>query len=209
MHIHVVDDHPLFRAAVCSVLATLPGPLQISESATCGEALALLNTGVQLSLLLLDLGLPDIGGIAALERLRQASPATPIIVLSASDSHGTIQQTIAAGAMGFIPKSTASELVIAAINVVLAGGVYLPGQVSGTGTSTGQPSPAGRTEVLTPREQEVLFLVAEGLSNKQIGDRLTMAENTVRVHVTSILRKCSARNRTEACHKAVHMGFLN
>jgi len=207
MYIHVVDDHPLFRAALCSVLATLPAPLEVSESSTCGEALSFLDTGREISLLLLDIGLPDIAGVEAVERLRRASPASPIVVVSANDSQATIDQAMAAGAMGFIPKSTASELVIAAINVVLAGGVYLPEPGRGLATEAAPRETPGR-EILTPREGQVLSLVAEGLSNKQIADRLTMAENTVRVHVTSILRKCSARNRTEACHNAAQMGLL-
>lgn len=208
MHIHVVDDHPLFRAALCSVISTLPGPPEISESSTCGEALSFLENGIEISLLLLDIGLPDITGVEAVKQLRQASPESPIIVVSASDSQATIVEVMAAGAMGFIPKSTASELVIAAINVVLAGGVYVPEQGRGMG-NCGASRQTGRVEILTPRERQVLSLVAKGLSNKQIADRLKMAENTVRVHVTAILRKCSARNRTEACHNAAQMGLFD
>ena len=141
--------------------------------------------------------------------LREASPATPIIVVSASEDIEKIDLSIEQGAKGFIPKSADSTLILSAITLVMAGGVYLPPRVTGqTGSNadTGAQTEAGN---LTPREQEVLVYLAQGMSNKRIAELLEMAENTVRVHVASILKRLNVHNRTEAGYKAVRLGLVS
>lgn len=209
MHILIIDDHPLFRTGIVSVLNRLPRPVEITECESCESALKVIGMESEISLILLDLALAGMDGIRGLAVLREASPATPIIVVSASEDIEKIDLSIEQGAKGFIPKSADSTLILSAITLVMAGGVYLPPRVTGqTGSNadTGAQTEAGN---LTPREQEVLVYLAQGMSNKRIAELLEMAENTVRVHVASILKRLNVHNRTEAGYKAVRLGLVS
>jgi DNA-binding NarL/FixJ family response regulator len=160
----------------------------------------------------LDLNLPGMDGLHGLARLREASPATPVAILSATDDREHVHQALALGAAGYIPKSAGSDVILNAIRLVLAGGVYLP--VSLVQPDSAEPSEIelnGSSDVshgLTPRQHEVLELLTQGLSNKQIARRLGVAENTVRVHVAAILRLLGASNRTEAGYRALRLGLV-
>jgi DNA-binding NarL/FixJ family response regulator len=163
-------------------------------------------------LVVLDLNLPGMDGLHGLARLREASPATPVAILSATDDREHVHQALALGAAGYIPKSAGSDVILNAIRLVLAGGVYLP--VSLVQPDSAEPPETelnGSSDVshgLTPRQHEVLELLTQGLSNKQIARRLDVAENTVRVHVAAILRLLGASNRTEAGYRALRLGLV-
>jgi DNA-binding NarL/FixJ family response regulator len=204
MHILLIDDHPLFRSGISGVISELGETVQITEVSSCEEALGAVDVDSGFALILLDLNLPGMDGMTGLSKLRDATPATPIVVLSASENTAKIKQAMSAGAKGYIPKSAGREIILNALRLVLSGGVYLPVNVIGeTPPSTG----ADAESQLTPRQREVLRWVVRGKSNKEIASLLGMSENTVRVHVAAILKYLDVKNRTEAGFAAAHRGL--
>lgn len=203
MRILVVDDHPLFRSGIAGVIAELAAAVETTEASSCEKALGLLAAGREFALILLDLNLPGMDGMTGLARLRDAAPATPVVVLSATEDSRKIKQAIAAGAKGYVPKSAGRDILLNALRLVLSGGVYLPINIMES------PAPAATAaEQLTPRQREVLQWLVRGKSNKEIADLLGMAENTVRVHVAAIFRYLDVKNRTQAGYAATRRGLL-
>lgn len=198
MKVLLIDDHPLFRQGLRTLLLPLDAELEIDEAGACAEALERLATAVY-DLVLLDLKLPGQSGLDALEALREAAPAAPIVVLSGEDDPRTIRGAIDRGAMGFIPKSSTQELLIQALRLVLAKGIYLP-PAALDGMDADLPS-------LTPRQLEVLRCVIQGLPNKVIARVLDISDWTVKQHVSEVLHRLGARNRTEAVYAAAKSGL--
>lgn len=216
MKILSVDDHPLFREAVKGVLEQLSSSdAQIVEAASCEEALDLCLTHTELDLIVLDFELPGIDGLSGLCQLRDCQPATPIVMISAVEDRNTIMQAIEQGAKGFIPKSSSADVMLSALRLVLSGGVYLPMAVMDVASSiqetnqitSSQNSTTGNFK-LTPKQMDVLQVLAKGKSNREIANHLGMAENTVRVHVRAILSFLGVSNRTEAGYAASQNGLL-
>lgn len=202
MHVLLIDDHPLFRSGIGAVVDELCAGARTTEASSCEEALVLIAAGAEFGLILLDLNLPAMDGMTGLTRLRDATPATPVVVLSASEDVRKIKHALNAGAKGYIPKSAGRELILNALRLVLAGGIYVPVNLI-------SPQPAAADDgQLTPRQRDVLRWLVRGKSNKEIADVLGMAENTVRVHVAAILRYLGVRNRTEAGFAATRRGLI-
>ncbi len=208
MKILLVDDHPLFIEGISGVLHRLDQQAEITTSGSCEEALEISQDDDDYDLVLLDLNLPGMSGLDGLQLLRHQLPATPIVLLSASEDRKKVLSAIELGAKGYIPKSSPSDIIINALQLVLSGGVYLPMAVLDTVNDTQQKSTNSDGHTLTPRQIEVLKLLADGFSNKAIGNQLAMAENTVRVHVSAILKFLEVKNRTEAGVAAVKMGIM-
>ena len=211
MKILIVDDHPLIREALRHVLAALDDKFDLLEAEDGATAFAALDAHPELDLVLLDLALPDIDGFDALAQLRERHPGVPIVVLSASDQAETVMRAIDAGAMGFIPKTSSNQLLLNALRQVLSGRVYLPADVlhrhQGTPEHTLQLAAAARRsgEALAPRDigltarqADVLALLVQGQPNKLICRGLDLAEGTVKIHVTAILKALNVSNRTQA-----------
>lgn len=207
----IVDDHPLIREALRHVLTVLDAGISLIEAQNFAETLAAAGENPDLDLILFDLGLPDVDGIDALAELRKRHPGTPVVVLSATEQPATVTRAIDAGAMGYIPKTTSSQLLLNALRLVLAGGVYLPVEV--LHQHEGAPEPALRLAAeasrggnmllpqeigLTARQAGVLALLVQGKSNKLIARGLGLAEGTVKIHVTAILKALNVSNRTQA-----------
>lgn len=206
MKVLVVDDHPLIQTGVKSMLSRHDGTCQIVEAPDCASAIALLGGEKTPDLILLDLNLPDCSGLAALDAIRAAAPATPVVVLSGEDNRNTILDALNRGAMGFIPKTMNPDLVWSALGVVLAGGVYVPhnvvaGQRSSTPGNNGQASENASTLAslgLTERQIETLHMLVRGLPNKTIARNLGISEATVKVYVSAALRAMNVTSRTQA-----------
>lgn len=206
MKLLLVDDHALFREGLKSILPQLSDELQLLEAASCGEGLRVLAENPGPDLLLLDLGLNDgTDRLSCLRRFREADSTLPIVVVSAHESRETIRGAMSAGANGYVPKSSSSVVVVQALRLVLAGGIYLPPALMDNFEP--EPNPAG--DALTPRQREVLELLARGLPNKSIARQLDMAEGTVRIHVAAIIKRLDASNRTEAVSKAFRLGYVS
>jgi DNA-binding NarL/FixJ family response regulator len=207
MKILLVDDHALFRDGIALVLERLGAPLELLEAGGGAEARACVALHRDLDLVLLDVALPDEDGLETLRALRQTAPEVPVVVLSALDGHAGISRALALGAQGYIPKSTSSDVMLGAVRLVLSGGLYLPPTLLDPEVTT--PAAASAGVPLTVRQAEVLQLVTQGLPNKEIGVRLGIAESTVRVHVTALLKLLGVGNRTEASYEARRRGWVS
>jgi DNA-binding NarL/FixJ family response regulator len=208
MNILIIDDHPLFRAGIATVVESLGEAARLIESNSCEEALDWIAGNAEPDLILLDLSLPGMDGMSGLARLRDAVPAVPVVVLSANEESAKIRRAFAGGAMGYIPKSAGSDVILHALRLVLAGGMYVPANVVTRPATQSRHAQDLESTALTDRQQEVLNLLSQGLSNKEIAARLALAENTVRVHVAAILRLLGVKNRTEAGYQAVSRGLV-
>jgi DNA-binding NarL/FixJ family response regulator len=213
----VVDDHPLIREALRQVLQALDQHLDMLEAQSCEEALELTRGHPDISLILLDLALPGQDGFETLRRLRDEFPGIPVVVLSASDQPDTVMRAIDGGAMGYIPKTSSSQLLLNALRLVLSGAIYLPLEVlrkeQGIAPAA-PPAPASPADLrdpsaigLTARQAQVLALLVQGKPNKLICRDLNLAEGTVKIHVTAILKALGVTNRTQAVIAVSKLGL--
>lgn len=209
LRILIIDDHSLVRSGIQLLLAGLDGPLEFFEAGSCEEGLQRLPTIESLDLILLDLSLPGTSGLAGIPMFRQQRPTIPIIMLSASESETDIRDALNAGARGFVPKSAINDVILSAIRLVLAGGVYIPPSLALADKEETSGLTLPRRPVhLTPRQLAVLELLAQGKPNKVISRTLNMAESTVRVHSTAIFKALEVSNRTEAALVADRLGLI-
>ena len=200
----VVDDHPLTRDALASLL-TQGGFEVVGEAADGVEALDL-ALELQPDLVLLDLSMPGLDGLAALPRLRAAAPGCEVVVLTASGTEENLLAAIRAGAAGYLLKSEPPERIVSFLRGVANGEAALSGEVARrlldqvrAGGRLGGGVPEGADSgLLSKREGEVARLIADGLTNKEIGGRLFISEHTVRSHVKSLLRKLGVSSRRDA-----------
>lgn len=212
MTIILADDHTLFRNGLALLLKQFSPRVEILEAGSLGEVLDLAGRCPEAELLLLDLNMPGMNGAASVEAIRAAHPLLPVVALSASDGRSTVEAVITAGASGFIPKSSSSAVMQSAIQLVLAGGVYLPPQLLALEATNGRGGGARGTVGsvnLTERQMEVLRLLSNGLSNKQICRELGLGEGTIKVHIAAIFRLLHVGNRTEAANAARHAGLID
>jgi DNA-binding NarL/FixJ family response regulator len=213
MKLLVVDDHPLFREGLRSVLDALGSDVKVTEARDFSEALTALQPGADFDLILLDLRIPGMDDISGIEQLRDRAPDVPVVVVSALEDRRVVAEAFQHGAIGYIPKTSNSEVMINALKLVLAGGKYLPPIMAGaydTGLGTGSGDGAKGSDMprLTRRQRDVLALIGHGKSNKEIADTLGLAEGTVKIHVTAILKALKASNRTQAAIAAANMGLV-
>ncbi len=200
MKILVADDHALFREGLRYVLAQLGDEVEMLEAKDCAEALALIGNRSDLDLVLLDLAMPGMDGLAGLRALRARHPSVPVVILAASEEPTDVRQALDGGAMGFIPKSSTSKVMLSALRLVLSGGVYLPPAFLERFQTGRAPIAAPSLEALglTPRQHDVLRMLGRGQSNKEIARVLGLAEGTVKLHISAILRGLGVDNRTRA-----------
>ena len=205
MKMLLADDHPLFREGVKPVLHKLDPDLDLIEAIDYPSAFAAMHRAGEVDLALIDLHMPGMSGMDGVIRFRAAFPEIPLVVLSASELAEDIHRLLAAGALGYVTKSSPSEVILGALRLVLAGGVYIPPSVLEQ-HSGGDPDPA-RPGPLTARQVEVLRELAKGQSNKQIAKALAVTEGTVKIHLAAIFRILKVNNRTEAVLVAQKMGL--
>jgi DNA-binding NarL/FixJ family response regulator len=214
MKILLIDDHALFREGLKFLLRSLDAALEVDEAGNCAKALEH-AAARSYDLVLLDLKMPGVEGLDALAALREAIPGVPLVVISGEDNPGVVRAAIERGAMGFIPKSSTPEVLVQALRLVLAHGVYLPPTVlDAAAVTTPAPAvdsqgPAGQATSLglTVRQVDVLRCVIQGKPNKIIARELDISEGTVKAHLSSVLRAFGVRNRTEAVYAAAKLGL--
>ena len=192
----IADDHPLFRAALAFGLRELFPQAQIIEAASFAPLESAVAQEAELDLVLLDLNIPGAQGLSALIYLRGERPATPVLVVSADDQPRTVRRVQQFGAAGFISKSAPMPVLQEAVRAVMAGDEWFPSEKAQKNEEDARL--AARLAHLTTQQFRVLMCVADGLANKQIAFQLGMAENTVKVHLTAILRKLDCNTRTQA-----------
>jgi DNA-binding NarL/FixJ family response regulator len=229
MKVLLVDDHALFREGLALLLRPLAAGLVTREVGSCEEALQDLQDRGPVDLVLMDLGLPGMPGLQGIAHLRLQWPAMPVVALSSADDRDTVLQAVDAGAMGFIPKSAPSAVLIAALQLILARGIYLPPSAFlGAARSTPPPPPhaapgstvaeatapfppSGGKRVadlgLSPRQSEVLYLILQGKPAKLIERELVLSAGTVKAHTSAVLRALNVTTRTQAVVAAGRMGL--
>jgi len=197
----IADDHPIFRQAISQALQHACGDpeCEILEAQDFDALDALLAENSDHDLVLLDLFMPGVEGFSGLLYLGKAYPDLPVVMVSANEDPTVIQRAIDYGASGYIPKSSSVAEIMDAISTVLQGDVWMPEQAhKATGISSAEAEAVERLHQLTPQQFRVLNMVCRGLANKNIADQLELAEATVKVHVTAIMRKLGVSNRTQA-----------
>jgi DNA-binding NarL/FixJ family response regulator len=203
MKLLIVDDHPVFRQGFVA-LVTQEWPDAAVEQAHDGaQALRMLAAHRDLDIVVLDLLMPGTLGLDLIGRIGAERPDLPVLVLSTLESEADIRRALARGASGYVPKSAAPSTLVSAIKLVLTGEIYVPPLV------LGQAPPAQSADRrLTPRQMDVLRLLAEGYSNKRIATTLGLSEKTVKTHLASIFRLLDADSRTHAIAAARHQSLL-
>jgi DNA-binding NarL/FixJ family response regulator len=214
MKILVVDDHSLITDALSVLFLDLDPAAEVLTTRTAEGGMDLLEKNPDLDLVVLDLGMPGVSGTSLLESMDAHSPEMKILVLSGQQDPRNVMRVLQLGAAGFVPKSMASDTLLAAVKFVLSGGVYIPAdlleevnRVAMIGTPE-RPREVGATRVeLTERQEQVLHLLARGAPIKIICRELGLSEGTVKTHVTAIYRAFNASNRTEALLAARRHGY--
>ena len=214
MKLLLVDDHALFREGMELVLRHLDSRVDVFHAMNLDEALQAIARVPALDLVLLDLHLPGVVGLDALLRLRTMAESTPVVVLSGSEDVQMVWRAIDAGAMGYIQKQSDSRTMMAALRVILLGGVYLPPVCLTEQGRRGAPALAGlsarerlRALGISDRQGEIMARVVRGHSNKTIARELGIAESTVKTHVASVFHTLSVHSRTEAVYAIAQLGL--
>ena len=205
----VADDDPLVRTGLRTLLSAQPGIDPVAEAADGAEVLPLVRRWAP-DVVLMDVRMPGMDGIEATRRLREALPEPPkVIVITTFENDEYVYGALRAGASGFLLKRSDIAQIADAIRIVAQGdGLLFPEAIRALAASCAPPGNAHGPIALTRREQEVLRLVAEGLSNREIAARLFLGLETVKTHVRSVLTKLGAANRTEAVIMAYESGFV-
>lgn len=213
MKVLLVDDHPLILAALQGMIRGLDGEVSVLGVETAEQARAALRADPGFDLVLLDLALGEVDGFEVLTEFRRSWPAVPVVVVSASERSSDVIRAIDLGAMGFVPKRSANDVLLEALRLVMSGGLYVPPAMIGVDGGGGasrrrigdfaQAEPHQQTVSLesvglTPRQNEVLSLLLQGLPNKLIARQLQVSVETVKDHVAAVLRALNVSSRTQA-----------
>jgi DNA-binding NarL/FixJ family response regulator len=215
LNVLIVDDHPLMRGALRNHVEQLSATPSIEQAGSLVEACRILESSGRRDLILLDLNLPDSSGLHALETLHDRFPQVPVVVVSELLDRAAMLRCIEGGAVGYVPKTATSDLFVGALRKVLDGGTYVPSDARSADGQNWASRPAPRPTPgadqkllgLTERQNDVLQLILRGLPNKLICRQLQLAEGTVKVHVSAVLRALGVRNRTQAVLAASRLGL--
>ncbi|MEM9060984.1 MAG: response regulator transcription factor [Pseudomonadota bacterium] len=198
----VIDDHPLFCDALSMTLRSFRDDTQVATANSLEQGLSVIDEGISPDIVLLDLNLPDVDGVDGLLRLRRRLNDTPIVVLSSYDDDAVVTRVLKAGAVGFVSKKSGGSELEAALRKIWDGETCVPKgyRPVANGHASEAPSEDGvaKMDLLTPQQRRILMLVSEGRLNKQIAGDLSIAETTVKAHITVILRKLGVQSRTQA-----------
>lgn len=198
----IVDDHPLYSDALESALEMMFSGCDIRKAQTLNAALETAAAGFDPDLVMFDLKLPDVTGVSGFKTLRNRLPNSRILVISSLASVELVQSLLAEGAAGFLPKDTSASQLRAVLAKIAAGGTFVPKDFRKAETSDADELSAEfdhpKLAELTPQQQRIMRLICKGKPNKEIAYELSLAEATVKAHITALLRRLGARNRTEA-----------
>jgi DNA-binding NarL/FixJ family response regulator len=215
----IADDHPLFRDGLSRLVTELDSEIELVETGDFPDAVKAAREEGPFDLVLTDLRMPGMDEFVGVRALREAAPSVPIVVVSGFETRANLERALAVGAQGFLPKSSPPPVMLNALRLVLLGEIYVPPSLfSSEGRTTGAVSASlesarstigaqANIEMLTQRQLGVLALIGQGLSNRNIADRLTISEGTVKVHVGAILKTLGVSNRTQAALLATELGI--
>lgn len=220
MKILIADDHELFLKGLEIILTDFNPSAELIKAKNYIELLDVVKNESGFDLILTDLAMPGGIWLDALKEIHDKLPETPIIILSAVFEKEIVQKTLDLGAAGYIPKTSSNAVILSAVNLVLSGGVYIPPELLKSSTESSldelkkidelnhNADLSEKIRILSPRQLDVLKLIAEGKSNKQIAYELGLTEGTVKLHVTAILKLLNVYNRTGAVAQATTLGLL-
>jgi two-component system, NarL family, nitrate/nitrite response regulator NarL len=212
MKLLVIDDQAIVRQGIAALLTHDDPATVVLQAGDSAQGLDLAAQHADLDAVFLDLAMPGMGGMAAIAEFGRRRPDVPVIVLTASDDPQKARLAFEYGALGYVSKSASAQTLLAALRLVLNGETYVPALVlraESTGEAeTAEAAPRAADGRLTDRQAEVLGCMSLGLSNKDIGRRLGLAEKTVKAHVTGVLRGLGAANRAEAVRLARVGGLI-
>ncbi len=213
----IIDGHPLVNEVLGSVVRSVMTDVKVRTASNLEGAVAMLRDDSKLDLVLLDLDLPGCAGIEALTRFRATFPAVQVVVISADDRRATILAAFRGGAIGYLPKTLTRKVIGAAMQVIAAGGFYVPYEAlgdmcnghaaGGNGSATSNGATTAVKLGLTQRQYEVLQLIHRGYNNRRIARHLDISEGTVKQHVHAMLGTLGVSSRTEAIAAASRLGF--
>ena len=229
MKILIADDHELFLNGLSFILKENINSPELLSANSYTEVFDIIKQHNDIDLIITDLAMPGSDWLSAISKIHKLQPDTPIIIISAVFGKEILQQTLDIGVSGYIPKTSSNNLIISAINLVLAGGIYIPHDLLHSSTSntiektnnidiltplknletTTQQPQNSNNKKLTARQVDIIKCIAEGLSNKQIAHKLNLTEGTIKVHITIILKILNVKNRTSALIEATKMGYLS
>lgn len=201
MRILVIEDHALVREGLMLALKALEekdSPVEILGARDADDATRILDANDDFDLLLLDLMLPGTGGMAFLGVIRKRHPHIPVVILSAMDDADTVMKAIRQGAAGFVSKASPTDTLLGALREVLAGEIWLPPEYRELGGRRRRAKTVAERFGLTKSQARVLELLAEGKTNREIGELLNVTEGTVKIHVSAIFKALGVGNRSQA-----------
>jgi DNA-binding NarL/FixJ family response regulator len=208
----LVDDHAMFRQGLKFLLSDLDQSLHFSEAGSCDQAISIYHEA-PVDLILLDLNMPGSDGLGALRQITSTAQGVPTVVLSGENDPGIIRAAIERGASGFVPKASSSEILVAALRLILAGGIYLPPNALNSvadeyvDTDHGAGNNSALSDLLSERQVAVLLKAIRGQPNKVIAIDLGIAEGTVKSHLSAAFKVLGVHNRTEAVFAAARWGL--
>lgn len=205
LKILLIEDHELFRAGIKLLLGDLAEHLAFREASSCEAALELADMEAT-DIVLLDFHLPGMDGLKAIDAVRSRFEHARIVVLSADEDPALIRRAIDAGAAGFVPKTSTHAVMLAALRLVLAGGVYLPPHAMTAAIGADARELPALIGTMTARQTDTLRLAMQGKANKLIARELEISEATVKAHLSAAFRTLGVRNRTEAVFAAANLG---
>jgi DNA-binding NarL/FixJ family response regulator len=212
MKLLIVDDHSVLREGLAALLKLLGSDILVVQSRNAEEGLAALSANSDLDVIVLDLVMPGTSGLEALSLFRRQRPDIPIVVLSSSEEPKDVRSALAAGAMGYVPKSANHNVLLSAIKLAMNGEFYIPPLILEQGSMSqvdaGIRTSSGNDTRLTERQIEVLSLLSQGKPNKSIATALGLSEKTVKTHITAIFKALNVVNRTQAAAAARLAGLI-
>ncbi len=219
--IFVVDDHPLLRQGISQALELEEDLCVVGEAATGEKAVEQLEEGLDCDVILMDISMPGMNGVEATEIAKKIDAGWRILILTIQDADDYLLEAVRAGADGYVLKDVEPDILVSAIRIVAQGGRYFDPQLTErildqVAARQSQTTAAGAQELeeeegdlLTKRERQVLQLMAQGNTNKEIGEKLYISEKTVKNHATSLFRKLEVGDRTEAVVEGIRRGFIS
>jgi DNA-binding NarL/FixJ family response regulator len=196
----IADDHGMYRMGLAFTLKDRLGFDEVAEACSLDEALEKLGETEGVALALFDLSMPGMESAASLAAVRECYPDLPIAVVSGSDSRNDVLDALAAGVNGFVPKRLVDEELVAALRTIVSGAIFVPPTLATTGIARTRPASHEPLALdrLTPRQRDVLSLLIEGRSNKEIARALDLGHGTVKIHLAALFRHLGVRNRAAA-----------
>ena len=221
MKVLVADDHELFLKGLELVLTNQYKDFELSTASNYNEVFEIISKEADFSLIITDLAMPGAYWHDALQKIHTTLPETPILIISAVFEKEIVKKTMDIGAVGYVSKASANQEIFQAIDIILSGGVYIPSELlnkendpnldllKDVEKSASINSEKPNIKSLSPRQFDVLRLIAKGMSNKQIAYELGITEGTVKLYITALFRLLKVYNRTSALIKAKEWGILN